>query len=66
LPLLIFNANLFLETNMDQLENRNRPYALKAGEGWTYRFGIDFTVTASEVQKGSGAAIADGWDAPRF
>ena len=35
--------------------NRARPYALKAGEGWTYRFGIDFTVKAGEIQDGSGA-----------
>jgi quercetin dioxygenase-like cupin family protein len=42
---------------MDQLDNQMRPYTLKAGEGWTYRFGIDFTVKASEVQEGSGAAI---------
>lgn len=44
---------------MDQLDNRKQPYALKAGEGWTYRFGIDFTVKASEVQKGSGAAVLE-------
>ena len=36
-----------------------RPYALKAGEGWTYRFGIDFTVKASEVREGSGAAVLE-------
>ena len=42
---------------MDQSENRIEPYALKAGEGWTYRFGIDFTVKASEIQPGSGAAV---------
>lgn len=42
---------------MDLLNNRNQPYALKAGEGWTYRYGIDFTVKASEVQEGSGAAV---------
>jgi quercetin dioxygenase-like cupin family protein len=42
---------------MDQSENRIQPYALEAGEGWTYRFGIDFTVKASEVRSGSGAAV---------
>jgi quercetin dioxygenase-like cupin family protein len=42
---------------MDEADNRMRPYALKAGEGWTYRFGIDFTIKASEVQSGSGAAF---------
>lgn len=36
-----------------------KPYALKAGEGWTYRFGIDFTVKASEIQNGNGAAILE-------
>ncbi len=44
---------------MDQHDNRNQPYALKADEGWTYRFGIDFTVKAGEVQKGSGAAFLE-------
>ncbi len=44
---------------MDQLGNRIQPYALKAGEGWTYRFGIDFTVKAGEVQDGSGAAFLE-------
>ena len=44
---------------MDQLGSRIRPYALKAGEGWTYRFGIDFTVKAGEVQNGSGAALLE-------
>lgn len=36
-----------------------KPYALKAGEGWVYRFGIDFTVKASEIQSGNGAAILE-------
>lgn len=44
---------------MDQSGNRKLPYALKAGEGWTYRFGIDFTVKASEVQLGSGATFVE-------
>ena len=44
---------------MDQLGNRIHPYALKAGEGWTYRFGTDFTVKAGEVQEGSGAAFLE-------
>ena len=42
---------------MDQPDKRFQPYALKAGEGWTYRFGIDFAVKASEVHEGSGAAV---------
>ncbi|SRR6266540_4932784 len=44
---------------MDQLDKQIRPYALKAGEGWTYRFGIDFTVKAGEVQEGIGAAFLE-------
>lgn len=44
---------------MDQSNQRLRPYALKAGEGWTYQFGINFTVKSSEVQPGSGAAILE-------
>ena len=40
-------------------EDRIVPYALNAGEGWTYRFGIDFTVKAGEVQEGSGAAFLE-------
>jgi quercetin dioxygenase-like cupin family protein len=44
---------------MDQHNNRNQPYALKEGEGWTYRFGIDFNVKSSEAQAGSGAAFLE-------
>jgi len=44
---------------MDQLGNRIYPYTLKAGEGRTYRFGIDFTVKAGEVQEGSGATFLE-------
>src|SRR5258706_14663928 len=47
------------EQDMDQPGNRMRPYTLKAGEGWTYRFGIDFTVKAGEVREGSGAAFLE-------
>ena len=36
-----------------------KPYALNAGEGWTYRFGIDFTVKTSESQNGNGAAVLE-------
>lgn len=45
------------ETLLDN--KRSQPYALKAGEGWTYRFGIDFTVKASEVQTESGVAVLE-------
>lgn len=44
---------------MDQNENQKQPYALKPGEGWTYRFGVDFTVKASEVREGSSAAFLE-------
>ena len=44
---------------MDQTNNQIQPYALKAGEGWVYRFGVDFTVKASEVREGSGAAFLE-------
>ena len=35
------------------------PYMLKSGEGWTYRYGIDHTVKAGEVQLGRGAAVME-------
>ena len=44
---------------MDQPGIQTQPYALRAGEGWTYRFGIDFTIKASEVQEGSGVAFLE-------
>ena len=34
-----------------------RPYALRAGEGWTYRYGIDFTVKAGELGPGRVAVL---------
>jgi len=37
----------------------NQPYALKAGEGWIYRFGIDFTVKAGEARKGGSASFME-------
>lgn len=36
-----------------------RPYALKAGEGWTYRQDIDFTVKSGELRPGRGAAFTE-------
>lgn len=36
-----------------------RPYTLKAGEGWTYRYGIDFTVKAGELHPGRRAAFME-------
>ena len=44
---------------MEPVMSRIRPYALKAGEGWTYRFGINFTLKAGEVQDGSGSAVLE-------
>lgn len=44
---------------MNPSHNRNRPYALEAGEGWTYRYGVDFVVKSSEIQAGSGAAFLE-------
>jgi quercetin dioxygenase-like cupin family protein len=35
------------------------PYALKAGEGWTYNYGIDFCVKAGEVGPGRRVAFVE-------
>jgi quercetin dioxygenase-like cupin family protein len=35
------------------------PYSLKSGEGWTYRYGIPFTVKAGELHPGRGAAFTE-------
>ena len=35
------------------------PYTLKSGEGWTYRYGINFTVKAGELHPGRGAAFIE-------
>jgi quercetin dioxygenase-like cupin family protein len=44
---------------MTQSVNRTKPYALNAGAGWKYHFGIDFTVKAGETQAGCGAAFME-------
>jgi quercetin dioxygenase-like cupin family protein len=36
-----------------------RPYALKAGDGWTYHYDIDFTVKAGELSPGRGATFIE-------
>jgi quercetin dioxygenase-like cupin family protein len=36
-----------------------RPYALTAGQGWTYNFGIDFTVKAGELGQGRRVAVVE-------
>lgn len=44
---------------MDSQNKPGFPYTLSAGEGWTYRFGVDFTVKAGEVRPGGGAAFME-------
>jgi len=44
---------------VDKSQRQIRPYALKEGQGWIYRFGIDFTIKASEIQEGNGAAFME-------
>ncbi len=36
-----------------------RPYVLKAGEGWTYHSGIDFTFKAGERGPGQRLAVIE-------
>src|SRR5688572_27547702 len=36
-----------------------RPYALKAGDGWTYQYDIPFTVKAGELRPGRGTAFLE-------
>src|SRR5689334_19716151 len=48
-----------MEADMSKTDRPIQPYALNAGEGWIYRFGIDFAVKAGEVQKGNGAAFME-------
>jgi len=36
-----------------------RAYALQAGEGWTYRLGVDFIVKAGELREAGGAAFLE-------
>ena len=36
-----------------------RPYALKAGDGWTYNYGIDFTVKTGELGGGPRVAFVE-------
>ena len=44
---------------MDNPDRQTQPYALKEGEGWVYRYGIDFTLKASEAQNGNGDAFLE-------
>src|SRR3954451_22099430 len=36
-----------------------KPYMLKAGEGWTYQYGIGFTLKAGELHPGRGASFTE-------
>jgi quercetin dioxygenase-like cupin family protein len=38
---------------------QRRPYALQAGEGWTYNYGIDFTVKVGELGGGPHLAFVE-------
>jgi len=45
---------------MSEPGNQLRPYTLKAGEGWIYRFfGVEFNIKAGEIQQGHGAAFLE-------
>jgi len=48
-----------LEISTNHMSDQMGPYALKASQGWTYRFGIDMTVKSSEVRQASGAAVLE-------
>jgi quercetin dioxygenase-like cupin family protein len=40
-------------------DNEVRPYALAAGQGWTYNFGVDFTVKVGELGQGRRLAVVE-------
>ena len=44
---------------MDRENNPRQAYALQAGEGWIYRFGIDFVVKAGEMREGGSVAFME-------
>ncbi len=44
---------------MNHDHNPRQAYALRAGEGWIYRFGIDFVVKAGEVREGGSVAFME-------
>ena len=54
---------MYAKDMQQRAETPPRPYALQAGEGWTYRFpplgadGIDFTVKVGELGQGRRLAI---------
>jgi quercetin dioxygenase-like cupin family protein len=41
------------------MEKAMQPYVLNSGEGWVYRYGVDFVVKAGEVRAGRGAAFLE-------
>ena len=43
---------------MGQTDDHRKPYALKAGQGWIYRFGPYFCIKSGELQ-GGGAAFLE-------
>jgi quercetin dioxygenase-like cupin family protein len=45
--------------NKSQNQQSIRPYVLKEGTGWKYRFGIDFTIKVGEVSGSSNAAFME-------
>ncbi len=44
---------------MDHDHKRRQAYALRDGEGWVYRFGIDFVIKAGEVRDAGGVAVME-------
>ncbi len=55
-----------MSANQPQHDARNaqrpqarEPYALGSAQGWTYRYGIDFTVKAGELESTNGAAFIE-------
>jgi Uncharacterized conserved protein, contains double-stranded beta-helix domain len=40
-------------------DEKLRPYTLPAGQGWTYNFGIDFTVKVGELGQGRRIAVVE-------
>jgi quercetin dioxygenase-like cupin family protein len=47
------------EASIEDGKKRVRAYALRSGQGWVYRFGIDFTLKAREVRESGGAAVLE-------
>jgi len=54
---IVYRTNLM--TIQPQSIPQRVPYSLKRGEGWTYRYGIPFTLKAGELNPGRGAAFTE-------